>query len=125
MVRRKQREVRNPFSNNGPEYIPTRDGSIDDYLRVYDGNSCMPLFRGPAMYERLRRQGYFRPLFSSIRLMWNESRGDEHFYVNEDYKLEAAEAGMHSGRAGVHEPADILKDEGPLWEAHGLRRPGR
>ena len=101
-------------------YVPKRGGSLEKYLETHDGHSVFPLFRGPKMFEILMKKGYFLPDYSVVRLMWNVGRGDEHFYVDKDYKLVGVDVPVHAGRHGVHSYKDILKDDGPSWEASSL-----
>jgi hypothetical protein len=107
------------FSTGGC-YNPQRDGDLDKYLEVHNGRSCFPLFHGIKWFYTLRDNGLFLPDFSVVRLMWNMGRGDEHFCLTQDYKLEGMQANYHSGRPGIHEPEAILTDENPPWEAFNL-----
>jgi hypothetical protein len=70
----------------------------------------------------LWEQGYLLQNFSYIRLMWNIGRGDEHFLVLEEGLLQGLEAGIHSGREGIHKPEKILRKKNPCWEAQHLAR---
>ena len=90
-------------------YKPERDGSLEDYLKTHDGISCFPLFKGIKIYEKLLKEGYLIPNYSTIRLMWNVGREDEHFLVLEDSKLEGLSLSAHSGREGIHDYKKILK----------------
>lgn len=108
------------FFGYGGAYNKKRDGPLEQYLETHDGISCFPLFHGYRMYQELWNKGYLLPNISVIRLMWNVGKGDEHFLVLEDKRLQGLEANMHSGRPGIHDPKKILKSRGPCWEANPL-----
>ena len=102
-------------------YSPKIHGSLEKYLQKYNGITTFPLFRGIEWFYVLRDRCYLLPEFSTIRLMWNVGRGDEHFDVDEDYRLVGIGNGsFHAGRPGVHKPEDIIKDAGPCFEAFHL-----
>lgn len=102
-------------------YTPDRDGDLKKYLEIYDGLAAFPLFRGFEQYVMLKDKGLFLPDYSVIRLMWNVGRGDEHFLVLEDYRLEGLQTPAHAGREGIHEPEKIFTADCPCWEAHHLK----
>jgi len=114
-------KMRNPFDREG-WYKSERDGSLEKYLETYDGFSCFPLFRGIEIYNKLLEGGYLIPNYSLIRLMWNIGREDEHFLVLENRKLEGISLTAHSGMPGIYEAKEIIKDDGPCFEAQNLRR---
>ncbi|MFH1506625.1 MAG: hypothetical protein ABIE94_06610 [archaeon] len=109
-----------PVFQCGGYYVPERDGPLQEYLKTHNGRSAFPLFKGYEMYETLRDEGYLAQHYSIVRLMWNIGRDDEHFLVVDDFQLEGMVAAAHSGRDGVHDPKDILTDDGPPWEAFQL-----
>jgi len=67
-------------------------------------------------------EGYILPEFTSIRLMWNTGRDDEHFIVNEQFQLEGCDGLIHhAGRPGIFDPEEFLeRKELPPWEAQHL-----
>lgn len=101
--------MKNPFDSEG-WYTPERDGSLEKYLETHDGFSCFPLFKGIEIYEKLLKEGYLRPDYSVIRLMWNIGREDEHFLVLKNGKLKGLALSAHSGRGGIHDYQEILKE---------------
>ncbi len=110
------------FSSDGGCYTPERDGTLAEYLTTHDGHSAFPLFKGLEQFELLRREEWFAPRMSIIRLMWNVGRDDEHFAVIEDFQLQGIGHGAHAGREGIHDPADVLQNA-PPFEATNLYGP--
>ena len=102
-------------------YKPERDGSLEDYFETHDGFSTFPLFRGVEIYEKLLKEGYLIPNYSIIRLMWNFGREDEHFLVVENGRLQGIQSPAHAGRKGVMDYKEIIKEEGPCFEAQNLK----
>lgn len=82
---------------------------IVKYLRKHDGFQVHPLFEGYPQFEFLKAQNLLVPRITSLRLMWNLGRWDEHFSITEDFKLEGILLNAHSGRPGIHEPKEILE----------------
>lgn len=105
-------------------YHPERDGSLAEYLELHDGWSSMPLFKGYEQYKMLWDLGYLEPHVSSIRLMWNMGREDEHFSVLGLHEIEGcSELRAHAGRAGIHDPKEVLSEENcPEFEAQTWNR---
>jgi hypothetical protein len=105
-------------------YHPKRDGALEEYLKAHNGFTCMPLFKGYGQYKMLWDKGYLQPRVSVIRLMWNVGRGDEHFIVTKDNRLEGCTGlEFHSGRPGIHDPKVVLSARNcPVWEAQHLNR---
>ena len=101
----------------GAAYNPDRDGTLEGYLKEHNGHTATPLFKGFAMYQHLWDEGYLAPGISYIRIMWNFSRGDEHYLVVGEHLLRGVQAGMHSGKKGNHDARKIVLDNGPPWEA--------
>ena len=105
-------------------YDPKRDGNLEEYLLTHLGYvGPFNLFKGYEWYKILVEKEYLVPHIGVIRLMWNIGRDDEHFVITEDFRLEGMEAPAHAGRKGIHDPKDILTDDGPGWEAHNLNTP--
>ena len=102
-------------------YISERDGSLKDYVINQKRLGANPLFKGHGSYEQLRDGGFLVVDYSIIRLMWGDGRGDEHFQVVNEFKLEGLEGKMHSGREGIHDYKNILNDDAPRFEAHNLK----
>lgn len=119
-------EEGNPLLVSRPDqaYQATHHGTLGHYIAVCKSRSLFPVFYGIEQFEMLKQSGWLRPGMSYIRLMWNSERGDEHFLVTEDGKLEGVELNRHSGREGIHEPAHILKGA-PPFEAQHLYDPVR
>lgn len=90
-----------------PYYTPERDGSIAEFLSKFDYGT-FPLFRGLEQYTLLWNDGFLVPDYSVIRVMWNVGRGDEHYNVMNDGKLEGIDAPAHQGNPGVHDAKDLL-----------------
>ena len=82
---------------------------IIKYLKIHDGFQVHPLFEGYEQFEFLKSQNLLVPRITTIRLMWNIGRGDEHFDITEDFKLEGILLNAHSGRPGIHDPKEILQ----------------
>ena len=102
------------MSNDGPWYMLERDGSIE-YLKVHDGFSSSPLFKGYDFFEKLKTAGRLKP-GSGIRVVGFNSMGfDESYWVNADYMLEGITGTMFAGKEGIHEPEEIIKSS-TLWE---------
>lgn len=110
------------FFGRAAAYNPKKDGTLEAYLETHDGNIACPLFKGFDHFEMLRSEGWLGPRFSIIRLMWNVGRGDEHFGITEDWKLEGIPLEHHGGREGIHDPRIVLA-EGPCFEAQQLLYP--
>jgi hypothetical protein len=110
------------FSSDSACYNPERDGTLAEYLETHDGHSCFPLFKGLGDFQLLKDEGWLEPRISIIRLMWNVGRGDEHFFVTDEFYLEGIENDHHGGRAGIHTPENIFK-KAPPFEAHHLWGP--
>lgn len=103
-------------------YNQERDGPLDVFLDTRNSGGTFALFDGLDAYELLKREGWLAPRISIIRLMWNAGRGDAHFQVTEDFRLEGIANAAHGGEPGIHEPADVFKDA-PPFEAHALYGP--
>ena len=107
-----------------PWYQPERDGTLEDYLKIHNGQFSFPLFKGYGQYKMLWDEGYLEPQISFIRLMWNIGRGDEHFIVLGEYEIEGiSDLPAHAGREGVYDVRELLdSDDCPLYEAQGFNR---
>lgn len=90
-----------------PYYTPERDVSIAEFLSKFDYGT-FPLFKGYEQYKQLWNEGFLVPDYSVIRIMWNVGRGDEHYNVMNDGRLEGIDAPMHQGNPGVHDARDLL-----------------
>ncbi|MEK6933594.1 MAG: hypothetical protein AABW75_01825 [Nanoarchaeota archaeon] len=64
----------------------------------------------------LWNQGYIEPNITTIRVMWNIGRGDEHFDIVNKNTLRGIAAPAHSGRPGDHSIS--LLDKVPSYEIH-------
>lgn len=96
----------------GGNYREETDGPLEKYFETHDGYSTFPLFRGPAIYEKIWNEGYILPGFTWLRLMWNIGRDDEHFFAHDDGKLEGiSHARAHAGREGVYHHTEIIFDD--------------
>jgi len=102
------------------EYHPEVDGTLEEYLQTHNGRTAFPLFRGIKYFTIMKKRGWLEPRWTIVRLLWNTGRGDEHFFVTENFQLEGMEGPAHSGREGIHAPSKILKMDGPLWEIYNL-----
>lgn len=105
------------FDNLGAAYEPKRDGPLEEYLKIRDGFSCFPLFRGYKQFKMLWDLGYLEPHISVIRLMWNLGRGDEHYGVLGEFELEGIENHAHGGEVGTHDVRKLLKRKQINFEA--------
>ena len=103
-------------------YSPERDGPLEEYLELqFDGMVCR-LFKGMEHFQMLRDKGWLLPNVSTIRLMYNAGRGDEHYLVTVGFQLQGIVHAHHGGREGVLAPEDILADA-PPFEAQSLYGP--
>ena len=96
-------------------YNPRRVGSLDDYLRIHDGNGSYPLFKGYKHYEILWNRGYFIPEVSFIIIMRDIGRENEDYLILEKLKMIWV-----AGKPGIYNPQRILRGNGPSFEAHNL-----
>ncbi|MEK6910175.1 MAG: hypothetical protein AABW82_00190 [Nanoarchaeota archaeon] len=78
-----------------------------NFLSRFDHGS-FPLFKGLEQYKLLWNEGFLVPDYSVIRVMWNVCRGDEHYGVLQDGRLEGIKAPAHQGNPGVHDAKDLL-----------------
>jgi len=101
-------------------YNQERDGKLEDYLRECSHENIPPCFKTIEHFQMLWDGGHFDPHIATIRLMYNSSRGDEHYTVIGEHELEGIGAVAHSGREGIHKPKDILNEKAPYWEARKL-----
>ncbi len=86
--------------------------STEDYLRFCKENRMPAHFEGAEYFSSLfQKSGIILPFFTAVRTMYNQGGDDGFYHVTEDGKLEGVELPHHSGREGVHEPADILSLE--------------
>lgn len=116
------------FSPRSVAYTPERDGDLLAYLLPQiDGGSCMRLFYGLEQFNLLRNEEWIKPGMTHLRFMYNVGRGDAHYLVTEDWKLEGIAANHHEGEAGIFElegifngapPFEISNLWGPAWERY-------
>jgi hypothetical protein len=78
------------------------------------------LFKGHEYFQKLWEEGYLMPGASIIRVMYNTSRGDEHYLVLGEKELKGLQIPLHSGMPGTHHPKIILREDTPPWEAQAL-----
>jgi hypothetical protein len=97
-------------------YNQEQHGDLEKYFEVYNGISAFPLFKGTKHFKMLWDQGYIEPGITTIRVMWNMGRDDEHFDIVDENTLEGIAAPAHSGRSGRHS-INIL-DKCPSYEIH-------
>ena len=114
---KKRATIPDPWDQSGAVYTPERDGTLEEYFETHNGISTFSRFKGFEHFEMLRKEGWLAPRISVIRLMWNVGRGDEHFGITPDYKLEGMSAPEHGGRSGISEPR-VVSEEGPCFEVH-------
>jgi hypothetical protein len=97
-----------------PCYQKERDGKLSEYLRerCFSGGT-FSLFKGMKDFNMLKNYNLFRIGITSIRVMWNIGRGDEHYMIvenNGEIMLEGITGtGSHDGNPGLHKPEDILE----------------
>ena len=95
--------------------------ALEEYLRVYDGRSAFPLFKGYKHYKMIWDRGLFIPDFSIIRIMQDRGRGDEHYFVIGEFEIRGLEHSLHGGKPGKHDPRKVLGGKCPPWEAQHLK----
>jgi hypothetical protein len=112
------------MSHSHAWYTPGRDGPLKDFLEYARTGSFNPMFKGYEHYKMLWDEGFLVPDYSTIRLMWNTSRGDEGFFVKGEFQIEGMDGvALHTARPGIHDPRKVLEaPDCPYWEAHGLSR---
>ncbi|MBI2578613.1 MAG: hypothetical protein HYW26_02785 [Candidatus Aenigmarchaeota archaeon] len=104
-----------------PFYKPERDGTIENYLKNRRETNLPFAFRGLEPYQQLWDKGYIAPGIASIRLVFSHARSDEHYCVVSEQELEGVELPVHSGKAGIHDPREILTGKDfSWWEISGL-----
>ncbi|MBR9676472.1 hypothetical protein GOV05_05690 [Candidatus Woesearchaeota archaeon] len=104
-------------------YNGLSDGSIEEYLRLFDGVFDFPTFRTHEPFKLLWEKNLFIPDISIIRLNYGSSRSDEHYRVISESEVEGIIADAHSGIEGAHNPKKILgRADCPSWEAYHLKR---
>lgn len=110
-----------PDGHEQPFYTPERDGTLEEHLKVYNGISAFPLFKGFKQFKMLWEEGWFIPNFSVVRIMWNVGRGDEHYTVISSDELEGIDASYHQGKQGRHSAREIFgRKDCPCFEAQHL-----
>jgi hypothetical protein len=97
-----------------PWYQKERDGKLSDFIeeRCF-GGPASALFKGIEAFNMLEEKNLLKNGHTSIRVMWNVGRGDEHYTVveqNGEIMLEGVTSTKsHDGMAGLHKPEDILE----------------
>jgi hypothetical protein len=87
------------------------DGNIEDYISNCRAKNMWICFKGHEPFEELHDKEYLLPWITSIRL-YRGATPDEYYIVNDDFKLEGVDLPAHSGKEGVHDPKDLLSEEG-------------
>ena len=105
---------------NDATYNPRRDGSLDDFLSTHTGHRAFPSFKGYEPFKLLWDQGYLSPGLTTIRIIWNDERENEHYLVLEEFKLMELKSCTHYGIPGEYDPRKLLV-EGSFWEAIYLK----
>jgi len=103
-------------------YRGSIDGDIKKYLiEIHENGSVCPTFVGYEPFKQLWDLGVVHPEITSIRLMFNYSRGDEHYIVADEKHLECILLKAHSGKEGLHNTKELLtKTEAKYWEVDDL-----
>lgn len=98
------------------------DGDIKDYL-IEDRESGLVAsgFVGYEPFKLLWDLGVVTPKITSIRLMFNYARGDEHYVVVSKEQMEGVKLMAHLGIEGVHNIEEVLsKTDADYWEIDDL-----
>ncbi len=103
---------------DAPHYIEKRDGSFTTYLDTCTNESRYGLFLGPQHYRDLWDAGLLTPEITSIRIMGNSHRPDEHYIVISRDAVEGVELQAHSGKQGQHPIENVIPDSGVMFEVH-------
>jgi hypothetical protein len=93
-----------------------------EYLEFCHENRMPAKFKGHKYFASLFEEGIIIPSHSFVRTMY--TGGMDHSYnVTDDGKLEGLELMAHSGKPGVHDPANILslKNAPDGWDLEGFR----
>ena len=106
----------------GTHYRGNIDGDIKKYLnKMHENGAVCPTFTGYEPFKQLLDLELVCPEVTSIRLMFNHARGDEHYIVVDEEHLEGILLNAHSGQKGLYNTKDILtKTEAKYWEVDGL-----
>lgn len=103
-------------------YRGSIDGDIKKYLiEAHSNGMVCPTFKGYEPFEQLWDLGVVTPQITSIRLMFNIGRGDEHYIVADKEHLEGIVIKAHPGQEGLHITKELLtKTKADYWEVNGL-----
>ena len=101
---------------DAPHYIEKRDGSFARYLDTCGNERRNGLFLGPQHYRDLWDAGLLTPEITSIRIMYNSHRQDEHYIVISRDVVEGVELQAHSGKQGQHPIENVIPDLGVMFE---------
>lgn len=105
----------------GPHYSGKSDGNIKEYLKHIHEENIPATFIGYEPFKQLWDMEVVCPGITSIRLMHNLDRGDEHYMVMDETHLEGIDLQMHSGQQGFHDTKEILtKTDAKYWEINNL-----
>ena len=105
-------------------YVPEEHGSIEDFVKYCEKHHIPePCFKGFEQFELLWRKGYLEPNESIIRLAYGIGPDYVYRIINEK-QVEGVEAGIYSGKPGIHNIKELLSDEDlPYWIAGPLNIP--
>lgn len=121
--RNKEPQLWEIFSPSTAHYSPERDGSLVQYLKPQLEGQCQRLFKGLEQLELLKNEGWLLPGTSYVRFMYNIGRGDAHYLITTDWKLEGMNGGMHSGDEGVFTMEQIFNENTPPFEIGNIFGP--
>ncbi|MBN2052742.1 hypothetical protein JW756_04530 [Candidatus Woesearchaeota archaeon] len=108
-------------------YSPKRNGSLEDYLRKYNGSMADNLFFGSKYFFVMKDKGLLIPNASFVRVD-KSPLPDDAYFVNSDFLLESRGTGEPNmscmgAQKGVYDPKKALK--GKFWSIYGFRISGK
>ena len=93
-------------------YSKERNGTLENYLKEFDGVRCDNLFYGPKSFNLMRDLNLLIPDKTWIRLFSNMGP-DKGYIVNSDFRLESNGSKCYNmsliaGEKGVYSSQDLL-----------------
>ncbi len=98
----------------GVGYEPTKDGTIEDYIRHCKDEWIPITFKSYSHYKILWNKGYVDPQIACIRLCTSR-RPDESYIVIDENEAEGIDLPPHKGKPGIHKINELL-NYGDLFE---------
>jgi hypothetical protein len=98
--------------------------TTQQYLEFCYENHNPARFKGEKYFSSLFQAKIIVPDFSFVRVMYVAGT-DQSYGVTEDGRLEGLDLQAHSGRMGIHNPAEILSLENAPdgWDLESFRLP--